>query len=125
MPTYGYWCEACHDEFEHTKRMTEPPPKRCPFCGSRRVSRVFSPPNVPCCGKSGSKHPAVADRLQPTGYQKGIPYYANQQGLNAVAFVNGPDGPRIVEHGNLAGPPPGCDSRDGRIVVVKDNKKKK
>jgi putative FmdB family regulatory protein len=132
MPTYGYRCEACHDEFEHTKRMADPPPRRCPSCGSRRVSRVFTPPNVPCCGSSSSKHPAVADRLQPTGYQNGIPYYANRQGapalenlgLNAVSFVNGPEGPRIVEHPNLAGSPPGCDSRDGRVVVVKDKKKK-
>jgi putative FmdB family regulatory protein len=47
MPIYEYRCTACHERFtqqqsieEHGREASAP---RCPKCGSRAVTPVFSP----------------------------------------------------------------------------------
>ncbi len=120
MPTYSYTCTGCGGVFDIVKRMSDPPPDACRLCGSSEVSRVYTTPNVPSVRKTGPQSPAVADKLQPTGYMNNIPFYGAQSGLHALTLTHGPEGPRYVAHPNLAGPPPGWDSRDGRIAIVKN-----
>lgn len=42
MPTYEYRCDACEDEFEVEKRMSDPVQAPCPSCGSARTHRLIS-----------------------------------------------------------------------------------
>ena len=41
MPTYEYRCRACGHEFERFQKISEPPVRRCPECGKRRVERLI------------------------------------------------------------------------------------
>ena len=121
MPTYSYKCELCSCVFEHTKHMTEPDPKNCPFCGKSDISKIFTVPNLIPSGKVHNNHPSVSQKIQPNGRLGTQPYYSNHRGgLNAISYVNGVG---YVEHPNLACSPPGCDSKDGRIVIVENEKK--
>src|SRR3972149_4782889 len=97
MPTYSYTCRKCSAEFNWRKRMTDPPPTRCPHCGSRKIHRLFTPPNVLSVGGTRKDNQAVNAKLQPTGMMNGHPYYGpHAGGLYALSFVSGPDGPRFV-----------------------------
>lgn len=42
MPIYEYTCNKCEDSFDHLARTLEDHPKKCPTCGSRKVSKQFS-----------------------------------------------------------------------------------
>lgn len=42
MPTYEYACEACDQHFEKFQSITEPPIRKCPACGRRKVQRLIS-----------------------------------------------------------------------------------
>ncbi len=43
MPVYEYKCEACGGRFDRFVRGGDSGERRdCPFCGSTKVSRVFS-----------------------------------------------------------------------------------
>lgn len=44
MPIYEYVCEACEHEFEKLVRHGKTP--ACPSCGSEKLQRLFSLPNV-------------------------------------------------------------------------------
>ena len=39
MPTYEYECQKCGHVFEKFHGISDPPPKTCPKCKSRRVKR--------------------------------------------------------------------------------------
>ena len=41
MPTYGYECEACGHRFDEFQSMSEPPLKKCPACGKKKLRREF------------------------------------------------------------------------------------
>jgi putative FmdB family regulatory protein len=41
MPTYEYKCVSCEEIFERFHKMTDPPMKKCPVCGSK-VKKVIS-----------------------------------------------------------------------------------
>ncbi len=45
MPTYGYRCPSCANEFDVWQRMTDPSGATCPRCGSAAV-RVFFPTGI-------------------------------------------------------------------------------
>jgi putative FmdB family regulatory protein len=42
MPVYQYACPDCGYTFEKQQKFTDPPIKRCPRCGKRRVYRLVS-----------------------------------------------------------------------------------
>jgi putative FmdB family regulatory protein len=41
MPTYEYKCENCGHNFDEFQAMSDPPLKKCPQCGKRKLRRVF------------------------------------------------------------------------------------
>lgn len=122
MPTYDYRCDSCSGELSHVKGMSEPHPKECPFCGKPTLSRVFSAPNLITSGKAVKEPPDVSKKMEPTGQFGSSPCWAphRESGLHAISHVGGRG---WVIHPNLAGPPPGCDSRNGRIFLVEDKTK--
>lgn len=42
MPIYEYGCAACGHEFEEWQKVTDPPIKKCPVCGKRKVQKLVS-----------------------------------------------------------------------------------
>ncbi|MDA3925166.1 MAG: zinc ribbon domain-containing protein [Kiritimatiellae bacterium] len=42
MPIYEYACGKCKSHFEHFARSLSDQPKKCPECGSKRVTKQFS-----------------------------------------------------------------------------------
>lgn len=45
MPTYGYKCRECNQEFEVFQKMSDDPVTECPTCGGP-VKRVFHPVGI-------------------------------------------------------------------------------
>ena len=45
MPTYGYECEKCENEFEVFQKMNEKPITKCPSC-SGKTSRILYPVGI-------------------------------------------------------------------------------
>ena len=45
MPTYGYKCKKCANEFDVLQKMTDRPVAACPECGGP-VKRVFHPVGI-------------------------------------------------------------------------------
>lgn len=45
MPTYGYRCSKCANEFDVVERMADKPRGRCPLCGGRGT-RLFFPVGI-------------------------------------------------------------------------------
>lgn len=45
MPTYGYKCDSCQQEFEQFQRISEPPLTECPSCGGS-VRRLLYPVGI-------------------------------------------------------------------------------
>jgi len=45
MPTYGYRCTKCANEFDVVERMADKPKGRCPLCGARGT-RLFFPVGI-------------------------------------------------------------------------------
>lgn len=45
MPTYGYKCKKCANEFDVLQKMTDKPVADCPECGGP-VKRVFHPVGI-------------------------------------------------------------------------------
>lgn len=41
MPTYGYRCESCQQEFDVWQRMTDEPGATCPTCGGKGKRQFF------------------------------------------------------------------------------------
>ncbi|MBV8526761.1 MAG: hypothetical protein JOZ75_00445 [Candidatus Dormibacteraeota bacterium] len=41
MPTYGYRCESCQQEFDVWQRMTDEPGAACPTCGGKGKRQFF------------------------------------------------------------------------------------
>lgn len=41
MPTYGYRCESCRQEFDVWQRMTDDPGATCPTCGGNGKRQFF------------------------------------------------------------------------------------
>ena len=41
MPTYDYRCDACEHQFEEFQSISEPPLKKCPQCGRKKLRRLF------------------------------------------------------------------------------------
>ncbi|MCI0458592.1 MAG: zinc ribbon domain-containing protein [Gemmataceae bacterium] len=41
MPTYEYQCDACDHNFDEFQSMSEPPLKKCPKCGRKKLRRLF------------------------------------------------------------------------------------
>lgn len=42
MPIYEYVCEECGRLTEQMQKVSDPPLKKCPECGSKKVARVMS-----------------------------------------------------------------------------------
>jgi putative FmdB family regulatory protein len=44
MPIYEYQCEAasCGHQFEVMQKISDAPPKKCPECGAKKVSKLMS-----------------------------------------------------------------------------------
>ena len=61
MPRYDFECHACRGAFEVRATVSEYAALQrdktigCPSCGSRRVLRVFSPPNLPATPSTGRR----------------------------------------------------------------------
>lgn len=45
MPTYGYRCQKCADEFDVFQKMNDDPVTECPKCGGA-VKRMFHPVGI-------------------------------------------------------------------------------
>ncbi len=45
MPTYGYKCRKCNEEFDVFQKMSDSPVEKCPKCGGP-VKRVFHPVGI-------------------------------------------------------------------------------
>ena len=45
MPIYEYACVECTHQFEQYRKVTDPPPKRCPQCRGR-VRKMFRPVGI-------------------------------------------------------------------------------
>ncbi len=46
MPYYDYECDACGMETEEFQRMADPPLKKCPICGKRKLRRLICAPSI-------------------------------------------------------------------------------
>ena len=117
MPTYPYECTACGDTFDAVQRMTDQPLTECPACGKKSLRRIICVPMLllPRKGRPDSA-------LRPNGEMNGVPAYlppADMGGLYTVTRA----GDSMIIHPNLAGPPPGFAPEDGRVVIVKEEKK--
>ncbi len=42
MPIYEYECRTCGEVFELLQRLNDPPPDKCPKCGSKNVAKRMS-----------------------------------------------------------------------------------
>ncbi len=42
MPIYEYLCEGCGMITELMQKMTDPPPRTCPECGSHQIAKLVS-----------------------------------------------------------------------------------
>jgi putative FmdB family regulatory protein len=42
MPIYEYECGKCGNLFELIQKISDPPPKKCPDCGSKRVRKMLT-----------------------------------------------------------------------------------
>jgi putative FmdB family regulatory protein len=42
MPTYEYECAACGNRMDAFQSMSDPPIRKCPKCGKRRLKRLIS-----------------------------------------------------------------------------------
>ena len=42
MPIYEYLCEGCGRISEVMQKISEPGPKKCPECGSRKIAKLVS-----------------------------------------------------------------------------------
>jgi len=42
VPIYEYLCEACGTLTERIQKASDPPPRTCPECGSRKIARMMS-----------------------------------------------------------------------------------
>jgi putative FmdB family regulatory protein len=42
MPIYEYACQACGHEFEEMQKISDPPIRKCPVCGKRKVEKQLS-----------------------------------------------------------------------------------
>ncbi|BDG07789.1 FmdB family zinc ribbon protein [Anaeromyxobacter paludicola] len=42
MPIYEFLCEACGNVTEQMQKVTDPPPAKCPECGSKRMAKLVS-----------------------------------------------------------------------------------
>ncbi len=42
MPIYEYLCEGCGRISEVMQKMSDPPPRTCPECGSRKIAKLVS-----------------------------------------------------------------------------------
>lgn len=123
MPTYGYRCNACNFEFDKRQSMTEKRLVQCPDCGKRSLERVISVPYV-ITHEPKSTLPNSVDVLlgKPHAGSPRIHKPKAQGGLYGVAMLGNGD---IVLNPNLAGPPPGCFMREGRIVLTDTRQSKK
>jgi putative FmdB family regulatory protein len=45
VPTYGYRCPACQQEFDVWQKMSDPPGAQCPVCGAD-AKRMFFPAGI-------------------------------------------------------------------------------
>ena len=81
MPVYEYECTKCEHRFEQLRKVTDPPPTRCPHCRSK-VKRVFGRPHsifkgsgfhVTDYGEHGAKasEPAAAPAASSTSSDSG------------------------------------------------------
>ena len=41
MPTYDYYCDACHHEFEEFQSITADALTKCPACGREKLRRLI------------------------------------------------------------------------------------
>lgn len=42
MPLYEYICPECKKEFEEIQKFSDPPLKKCPHCGGKKVQKKMS-----------------------------------------------------------------------------------
>jgi putative FmdB family regulatory protein len=42
VPIYEYLCEGCGTLTELMQKVGEPPPRKCPECGSRKIAKLVS-----------------------------------------------------------------------------------
>jgi putative FmdB family regulatory protein len=42
VPIYEYLCEGCGRISELMQKMSDPPPRSCPECGSRKIAKLVS-----------------------------------------------------------------------------------
>jgi len=42
MPVYEYICPSCKKEFEEIQKFSDPPLKKCPHCGGKKVQKKMS-----------------------------------------------------------------------------------
>lgn len=41
MPTYEYECDACHEKLEEFQGINDPPLKKCPSCGKKKLRKMI------------------------------------------------------------------------------------
>lgn len=117
MPTYPYECTACGDIFDAVQRMMDEPLTDCPMCGKGSLRRILCVPTLLLPRKG---RPDAA--LGPNGEMYGRPAHLpprNMGGLHSLTRA----GEGWIMHPNLSGPPPSFAPEDGRIVIVKDQKR--
>lgn len=62
MPLYDFECQACGHKCEEIKPLDSKGPYKCPQCGAKRLSRVFTTPNVAMRTDRGSPSSARFNR---------------------------------------------------------------
>ena len=66
MPVYQYACPDCGYTFEKQQKFTDPPAKRCPKCGKRRVHRLVNQVAVTFKGSGWYITDSKSDRAKRT-----------------------------------------------------------
>jgi len=69
MPIYEYLCESCGTLTERIQKVTDPGPRTCPECGSRKVARLVSRTSFQL--KGGGWYADLYASPKPEGAKKG------------------------------------------------------
>ncbi len=46
MPLYEYVCKSCGESFEIIQKFSDPPPEKCPHCGSTNITKKIGAPSI-------------------------------------------------------------------------------
>ena len=62
---YTYKCKECEKHFQINKRMSDPPPSKCPMCDSEDIHRVYDVPSIVYKGSGFYNTDKALDTIVP------------------------------------------------------------